>query len=95
MRDEFQRISILASSSEILGICRRAIADIGQNVPVIVQRDNAEKEVARLKERIREMRELLALVPHYKLFASEPRGPENPCADMCIACAWEAMKSKL
>ena len=50
MRDEFQRISILTSDTEILSLCRRAVADIGQNVPVIVQRDNAEKEVARLKE---------------------------------------------
>jgi hypothetical protein len=67
----------------------------------VTEEDSADRSIdvplenIRLKERIEEMSKLLALVPHYKLFASEPRGPENPCADMCIACAWEAMKSKL
>lgn len=55
MRDEFKRIKALcinelphgehesASMGEIIGLCERAVTNIHQHVPVVVQRDDAER----------------------------------------------------
>lgn len=57
-RDEFRRIiSLLKTnesslSAEITGICERAIACIEQTVPVVVQRDNLERERDRLRAEV-------------------------------------------
>ena len=48
--DEFQRISALTENDEIKGLCARAVKDIRQHVPVIQQRDQADQQVARLRE---------------------------------------------
>lgn len=48
--DEFQRISALTENDEIKGLCARAVKDIRQHVSVIQQRDQAEQQVARLRE---------------------------------------------
>jgi len=45
MVDEFKRIMALDCSSEIKGICKRAIEETVQKVPVIQQRDALEAEV--------------------------------------------------
>ena len=50
MCDEFQRIRALVNrDSEIIGLCDRAISKIRQNVPVIVQRENAEYQLSQLR----------------------------------------------
>lgn len=46
MADEFKRIYAIAESSEIRDLCQRAQMKILQTVPVIEQRDKAEKSVA-------------------------------------------------
>jgi hypothetical protein len=49
MIDEFKRIkSCPEVTQEIVGLCDRAIARTSQNVPVIVQRDDAQKQIAAL-----------------------------------------------
>jgi hypothetical protein len=55
MRDEFQRIRALNPSSEIMGICERAVSGITQRVSVIQQRDQAERERATLQARLAEL----------------------------------------
>jgi hypothetical protein len=60
MRDEFKRIrSCPGADQEIIVLCDRAITRITQNVPVIVQRDNAEAELAKIKSLLRQFGELL------------------------------------
>ena len=56
MVDEFKRIRALmvcgfggTSEAEIIALCDRAVTRTVQNVPVIQQRDNAERELAALK----------------------------------------------
>ena len=61
MRDEFLRIKV-CSVGEVTQLCERAIANIEQKVPVIVQRDKSERrnvvirvaldELLRVAERI-------------------------------------------
>jgi hypothetical protein len=71
MRDEFQRIIVCCSSTdtfvarEIVGLCRRAIHSIEQNVSVVLQRDRALSLLAfaggsiqEIAEELRELREL-------------------------------------
>ena len=63
-RDEFQRIKAICTTGittwnmeEIAGICNRAIVEIEQRFPIIVQRNNAQKEAAELRaenERLKE-----------------------------------------
>lgn len=49
MRDEFLRIKACPNvSEEVVGLCERATSKITQRVPVLVQRDTAEKDRARL-----------------------------------------------
>lgn len=56
MRDEFMRIKTCPADKwakpEIDGLCDRAITNINQNVPVIVQRDEAQAKVASLRREI-------------------------------------------
>lgn len=53
--DEFKRIkSCDSANDEIKWICQRAIENLVQKVPMIVQRDNAEKKVAELESRLQE-----------------------------------------
>ena len=60
MRDEFRRIMVCPDVSiEVIGLCERAITCINQNVPVIVQRDNAEAELAKIKCLLSQLGELL------------------------------------
>jgi len=55
-RDEFKRINALVErDSEIAGLCERAIKDIEQRVPVIVQRDNFEQDRDSLKSKVEEL----------------------------------------
>lgn len=50
MRDEFARIkSVVPDNAEVVGLCDRAATAIMQNVPVIQQRDDALKQIAKLK----------------------------------------------
>ena len=53
MRDEFMRIKACPSEKwakpEIDGLCDRAIKQINQHVPVIVQRDRAEAKALELR----------------------------------------------
>lgn len=52
MVDEFKRIKALAGSqSEITGLCERAISISKQSVPVIQQRDRAEAELRKQRDR--------------------------------------------
>jgi hypothetical protein len=46
MRDEFKRILSLSPSSEIKGICKRALTQTGQNVPVLKQLERATAELS-------------------------------------------------
>lgn len=59
MRDEFRRIVACPSDkwakAEIDALCERAIAKIEQNVPVITQRDNAEKQARRYRAALQEI----------------------------------------
>jgi hypothetical protein len=59
MRDEFKHIMVCTDSLEVIGSCDRAIKNINQNVPIIVQRDNAEAKLAKIKSLIRQLGELL------------------------------------
>lgn len=53
MRDEFKRIKVCPGvTSEIIGLCERAITTVTQNVPVIVQRDKAEEQLAKIKSNL-------------------------------------------
>lgn len=52
MKDEFLRIKSISENSEIVGLCDRAIKNINQHVPVIVQRDRFERELADAKREI-------------------------------------------
>jgi len=54
MKDEFIRIRNLhqddtAHDREVLGLCQRAITNTDQNVPVLLQRDKAVKQLASLQ----------------------------------------------
>ena len=49
MADEFNRIKTLTPNTEILQICERAITNTHQNVPLIVQRNEALAKVERLE----------------------------------------------
>jgi hypothetical protein len=50
MVDEFKRIKACPGvTAEIVGLCDRAIQRTQQNVPVIVQRDDAQEEARRLR----------------------------------------------
>ena len=50
MVDEFKRIqSCPGADDEIKQLCERAMRNTYQHVPVIVQRDNAEKKATRLR----------------------------------------------
>lgn len=56
MVDEFKRIrALVGSTSEIAGLCDRAMKNTYQHVPVIVQRDAAEAEVKRLREALEDI----------------------------------------
>lgn len=56
--DEFRRIEYCPSvSSEIAGLCQRAQRDIKQNVPVIVQRDNAERSAEKAEAQVAALRD--------------------------------------
>lgn len=57
--DEFQRIAAIAGNDEIKGLCDRAVKDIRQHVPVIQQRDQAEQQVARLREAVVQAKEFI------------------------------------
>lgn len=48
-RDEFRRIVALGPDPEILGICERAITEIEQAVPVVIQRDDLLKDKSTLR----------------------------------------------
>lgn len=63
MRDEFERIkSCPEVSSEIIGLCKRAITNVKQRVPVIVQRDELEKELYALRSELSKCREALKFI---------------------------------
>jgi len=65
MTDEFQRIAACpGATSEILDICARAAANIRQNVPVITQRDNAVREMERLRQIISKAHAMLLHSAH-------------------------------
>jgi hypothetical protein len=55
MIDEFKRIKALTKDTEIQGLCDRAISNTQQLVPVIVQRDKAEKELTASQARCKEL----------------------------------------
>jgi len=56
MRDEFRRISVCPGcTDEIKGLCDRAKTNLVQKVPVIAQRDEAERTVARLRGALHEL----------------------------------------
>lgn len=51
LRDEFQRIKACpGATTEIIGLCERALSDIKQKVPVIEQRDALREKVDRLEQ---------------------------------------------
>jgi hypothetical protein len=56
MRDEFQRIEAMTVSGEIGGICARAKQKITQRVPVIAQRDEAQRELAAARQELAQAR---------------------------------------
>jgi hypothetical protein len=59
MRDEFMRIKVCpGANQEIIGLCERAITRVNQDIPVIVQRDNAEAELVKIKNLIKQLGEL-------------------------------------
>lgn len=64
MRDEFRRIKACPADkwvkAEIDGLCDRAITKIEQTVPVIVQRDAAEKKAAALERENKRLRDTIA-----------------------------------
>lgn len=67
MRDEFLRIAAITtnlsesqSASEIRGLCQRAAMDITVRVPLIQQRDNAEREARLWENRYHEQTKLAA-----------------------------------
>lgn len=57
MRDEFMRIKALTDNTEILGLCDRAVTHIQQHVPVIGQRDAAQRRVAKLEVTLCDIRD--------------------------------------
>jgi len=49
MCDEFMRIKAVTDNTEIIGLCDRGIKIVHQNVPLVKQRDNLDKECQALK----------------------------------------------
>ena len=61
MRDEFTRIAAKnEATEEIRTLCRRALMNITVRVPIIVQRDRAEREARLWEKRYNEQTELAA-----------------------------------
>jgi hypothetical protein len=54
-RDEFRRIVALNPSIEIVGICERAITEIEQVVPMVVQRDDLISDKRKLWRALAEL----------------------------------------
>lgn len=91
-RDEFKRINAIIqcntdwhNAEEVKGICERAIADIEQAFPVIVQRDKAEAMCAKLQSICEAIIE--SGRPHTGRNSHFPDGCE------CEQCeAWDSLK---
>jgi len=61
--DEFERIkSLYPDNPELVGICSRAIKVIKQKVPVIVQRDNAIKDLAAAENELATLRKVVGMM---------------------------------
>lgn len=56
MRDEFLRIKALRASSEIDGICDRAIMEIETCVPIVVRAEKTEQALSEARREVKEMR---------------------------------------
>lgn len=60
-RDEFKRIRAIATDTEIQGLCARAVTQIEQHAPLIVQRDSAVRQYLALRA---ENEELIGHLKH-------------------------------
>ena len=56
LKDELQRIAALSDNTEINGLCERGLRLTQQNIPVIQQRDEAERKLALLRVELEDLR---------------------------------------
>ena len=67
MVDEFMRIKglhheVTPHNLEVVGLCDRAVTNTKQRIPIIEQRDKAERSLIRVKNAIRELSERIESV---------------------------------
>lgn len=55
LKDELQRIECLTTNTEIKGLCERGLRLTQQNIPVIQQRDDAERKMALLRVELEDL----------------------------------------